>query len=54
MEDAKLKAIEELRKIYQSIQDENERFKNDDGNGQYTSDGEWLDQFLSVINKLLE
>lgn len=54
MEDDKIKAIEELREIYQNIQDENERFRNEDGYGQYTSDGEWLDQFLPVINKLLE
>jgi hypothetical protein len=54
MEDSKLKAIEELREVYQDIQDENEIIKDDDGNGVFFNDGEWLGRLLPVIRKLLK
>lgn len=50
----KLKAIEELQEIYQNIQDENETIKGDDGNGVFLSDGEWLEQLIPIIRKLLK
>ncbi len=50
----RLEAVEKLREIYQNLQDENEESKNDDGSGKYTSDGEWLDQFVVAVAKLLE
>ncbi|MCP4259118.1 MAG: hypothetical protein GY774_16655 [Planctomycetes bacterium] len=50
----RLESVETLRGIYQDLQDENEKSKNDDGSGQYLADGEWLDQFVEAVGELLK
>lgn len=46
--------VETLRKIFQDIQDENEKVIEEDGTGNYTSDGEWLDMMIEAVKELLE